>query len=358
MFIFLSINSAIRCLKFRNPLIAITVWIIYPSKIKTLLGEGAMKSKQHNRGMKRRNFLKVTGAGLLSLPFATRAKPAFASSADWWNQSYWQGAEGSEYCVHRTVYDGEVDQGYIWARIDGWWRRFKIGDLEETYWDWNFGERIESFEQQLDPETPYEFRAGGPHSPSVATYGNVTGRGDSSFHVNNKIIGMNCIPKNEYIKDINDTMLEMIEAGADQNTKVSYLLELHQQRDMWRKDVQLGIELFSDATWQTHTFLNLMENPAATLCFQGRHGMNIFNSYEVRCIAHIVHPKDPDISEEMYQVAIFPSVLHGFFHSFYPDNINEPAVVYYTVEEFDNSVMAKGERLVKKFRNGIKNYFV
>jgi hypothetical protein len=46
----------------------------------------------------------------------------------------------------------------------------------------------------------------------------------------------------------------------------------------------------------THTFYNLMKNPVATLCFQGT--VNIFTSFELRCIAKIVHPQDPNLSEE------------------------------------------------------------
>lgn len=309
--------------------------------------------KDQDKVMKRRNFLKWGGASLLSFPLATKARLVFGTSVNCLSQNYWQGPEGFEYCVHKTVYDGQVDEGYIWARVDGWWKKFTIRDLEETFWDWNMGERITSFEEQLSDE-PYEFRAGGPHSPSVATYGNKRGRGDSDFHLNNKIIGINCAPDKDHVKEINDTMLQMIEEKADQKTKVAYLLDIHQQ-DIWRKDVQVGTELFSDPTWHTHTFYNLMENPVATLCFVGRY--DIFNSFEIRCIAQLIHPMDPNLSDDLYQLAIFPSVLHGFYHSFYPDNINEPAVLYYSVEEFHNSVAAKGERLVKVLKQKIKRLF-
>lgn len=312
-----------------------------------------MIDKDQDNGMQRRDFLKWGGAGLLSFPLLTKAKLAFGTSVNGWSQNYWQGPEGSEYCVQKTVYDGQVDEGYIWARVDGWWKKFTIRDLEETFWDWNMGERNESFEEQLSGE-PYEFRSGGPHSPSVATYGNKRGRGDSDFHLNNKIIGINCAPDKDHAKEINDTMLQMIEDKADQKTKVAYLLDIHQQ-DIWRKDIQLGTELFSDPTWHTHTFYNLMENPVATICFVGRY--DIFNSFEIRCIAQIIHPLDPNLSDDLYQLAIFPSVLHGFYHGFYPDDINEPAVLYYSVEEFHNSVGERGTRLVHIMKEKLKRFF-
>ena len=314
-----------------------------------------MTSENHEKRLKRRNFLKWGGASLLAFPLMTKAKLAFGISPSyWWGpQNYWQGPEGAEYCVHKTVNDGQVNEGSIWARVDGWWKKFPIRDLEDTFWDWNFKERNTSFEDQLSDE-PYEYRAGGPHSPSVATYGNRKGRGDSDFHLNSKIIGINCAPDKDHVKEINDTMLQMLEENADHKTKVAYLLDIHQQ-DIWRKNVQVGTELFSDPTWHTHTFYNLMENPVATLCYQGRY--NIMESFEVRCIAHIVHPRDPNISEDIYQLSIFPSVLHGFYHDFYPDNINEPAVLYYSVEEFHNSVIEKGTRLVRKIQEKARRFF-
>lgn len=248
--------------------------------------------------------------------------------------------------MHRTVYDGEVASSFIWARIDGWWRRFQIREVEDTFWNWNFEERLRSFEEQLSAE-PYEYRAGGPHSPSLATYGNWVSRGEidlggSAFHINNKIIGINCVPDKDHIKDLNEEMLDMIDTGADFKTKVAWLKGIHEQ-SIWRRDLQAGVEYFTTPEFETHTFLNLMENPASTLCYQGRY--DIFTSFELRCIAQIVHPNNPDISDELLQIAKFPAILHGFYH----DNVPVvPGVLYWHIEEFDNSVADEpGKRVVK-----------
>ena len=314
-----------------------------------------MKTKNSNSipAPSRRFFLKWGGAGLLTLPLMTNVKLVCgAAPVMGINKNYWSEAAGKKYCVQGTVYDEEVKQGYIWARIDGWWKRFQIRSLEETFWTWHHEEMLKSFEQQL-ADTPYEYRAGGPHSPSVATYGNRRGRGDSNFHVNNKIIGLQATPKQDKIKELNDTMLRMIDEKEEYKTKVAWLKDMHEQ-DIWRTELQTGVEYFTTPDFETHTFLNLMENPVATLCFQGRY--DIFTSFEVRCIAQIVDPRNPAISEELRQLAKYPAILHGFYH----DNVPEiPAVLYWPVEEYDNTVKDKpGQRLVKLFREKVKKFFV
>jgi len=44
-------------------------------------------------------------------------------------------------------------------------------------------------------------------------------------------------------------------------------------------------------------FLNLMENPLANLCYQGCY--NIWASFELRTIGHIIDPRDPGLSAGM-----------------------------------------------------------
>ena len=119
-----------------------------------------MIDKNQENGIQRRNFLKWGGASLLSLPFMTKTKIAFGASINAWRKNYWEGPEGSEYCVHRTVNTTQVDSGYIWARVDGWWRRFQIRELDENYWNWNFDERMKRLEIQFEPE--WDAVAGGP----------------------------------------------------------------------------------------------------------------------------------------------------------------------------------------------------
>ena len=101
-----------------------------------------MIDRNQENGIQRRNFLKWGGVSLLSLPFMTKTKTAFGTSINPRQKDYWKGPEGSEYCVHKTVDTTEVNSGYIRARVDGWWRRFQIRELDENYWNWNFDERM------------------------------------------------------------------------------------------------------------------------------------------------------------------------------------------------------------------------
>jgi len=304
-----------------------------------------MKREKEDKGIARRSFLKWGGASLLSLPFLTQAKLAFGTAVNCWKVNYWEGPEDGKYCVNRTVYDGEVNAGYIWARIDGWWRRFEIREVEDVFWEWSFSERIQSLEARIaGTHTP---TAGGPHTPAVATYGNGIGRGDSSFHINNKFVGADLVPKKENIKEINDTITSMLESGVEYVDGLKYLKEIHEQ-DIWRRGMHVGIEYFTNPEFETHTFLNMMENPVATLCFQGSY--DIFKSFEIRCVPQIVHLANPSITEDsdIYQIAKFPFMIMSLFHGDPVTTYNQmPAVIYHHIEEYNNSMSEHGIRVVR-----------
>lgn len=300
-----------------------------------------MEKHNENQGLLRRNFLKLSGMSLLSLPLVAQAKTCWSATIQ--QKTYWSGTGDNRYCVHRTVDASSVDAGVIRARVDGFWRKFTIQEAESIFLEWNFGERIRSFEEKLaGTSVP---TAGGPHTPMIATCSFSGSRGDTTFrsNLNNKVIGINVVPKKEYIKDINDQLYSM--RNEDMTAKLEYLKGIHQQ-DIWRKDIQAGLEYFTTPDFETHTFLNLMENPLANLCYQGCY--NIWASFELRTIAHIVDPRDPGLSADMLELAKFPIVLHGFYHELETWEYNIPAVIYYLVEEFDNSatVDKPGQRAV------------
>ena len=79
-----------------------------------------------------------------------------------------------------------------------------------------------------------------------------------------------------------------------------------------------------------------MENPGETLCFQGRY--DIFTSFEIRCIAQILDPRNPAVTEDLLDIVKFPAILHGFYHNNVPE---VPAVLYWPVEQFDNTATGK-----------------
>lgn len=313
-----------------------------------------MSTENQDNGVQRRNFLKWGGAGLLSLPLMTKAKLAFGQSVNRWQKNYWEGPEDGKYCVHRTVYDGQLDSGYVWAQIDGWWKKYNVREFDDTFWEWSLGERKESFEARIaGTHTP---TPAGPHTPAVATYGNRISRGDSRFHINNKVVGAHFVPRKEHIKDVNDTLVEVMESGADFIARMEHLKEIHEQ-DIWRKDMHVGIEYFTNPGFETHTFLNLMENPVATLCFQGCY--DIYTSFELRCIPQIVHLRNPNISADLFEIGRFPFLMMGIFHGDPPEttSLEMPAVIYHNVEEFNNSMAEHGIRVVKRMKEMIQSFF-
>jgi hypothetical protein len=315
-----------------------------------------MTVQNQQKGLLRRNFLKLGGAGLLSLPFVAKTKLASGALLPGIRKNYWKGPEGAQYCVQKTVHTGDMGSNVIWARVDKMWRRFQIRDLEQTFWDWNFAERIKRYDAQLSPDwqTNKVFLAGTPHTPSIATYGNARGRGDSAFHLNNKFVALGLAPKEEYIKEINAKMKEFFETHQ---SYIAYFKEIHSDQNLWRKDRQVGTEVFTRPDSETHTFLNLMENPVVNMAFQG--GYDIFKSYELRCIGRVVHLRDPNASEYDKDLVLFNAYQFAGHAVSNPEEIYDiPGVIYYHIEEFDNSIATMGgTRLVKTIGQKLKNAF-
>jgi len=325
-------------------------------KSHNIKGGRAMIDKTQDNRIQRRNFLKWGGASLLSLPFMTKTKIAFGASINAWRKNYWEGPEGSEYCVHRTVNTTQVDSGYIWARVDGWWRRFQIRELDDNYWNWNFDERMKRLVIQFEAE--WDAVAGGPAQPFIATYGNRRGRGDSDLHLNNKVIYLSLAPKEEHIEEINNTMLENLNNGISFTDALPWWIEIHENEDLWCKDRQVGLEVFSNPGFETHNFLNLMENPVATMGHHAIYNNNI--SYEIRCINKIVHPRDPKLTDYERNLALHPSIQFAWAHSYAdPEFIYSiPGVIYHHVEEYNNSRSAEpGIRVVKTVKQKLKRFF-
>lgn len=288
--------------------------------------------------LKRRNFLKWGGAGLAALPLAMNTRPAAGSTSSLCHGRYWFGPEGEEYCVHRTVDAGETYSDYLWAKVDGRWDTYALRETEDGFWSWSFEARREMFQRRIDGD--WEPWAGGAHGPSLATFGNAAGRGDSRFHIDNTIVDLTVAPKQQNVRDLNQELMGLISGNADVKEKLQFLIDINEQ-DLWRRDMQIGTAHFNTPQFATHQFLNIMENPVGTLCYQGSRGMDVFRSYELRCIVNIVHPKNPHLSEGTRELAMYPSILYGLYHGLPEDGPNIPAALYCMNEEYDNS---PGER--------------
>ena len=100
-----------------------------------------------------------------------------------------------------------------------------------------------------------------------------------------------------------------------------------------------------------------MENPVATLCFQGSY--DIYTSFELRCIPQLVHLGEPNISADLFEIGRFPFLMMAIFHGDPPEttSLEMPAVIYHNVEEFNNSMAEHWIRVVKRMKEMIKRFF-
>ena len=288
----------------------------------------------NEKGFGRRAFLKLSGASVMLSYLASNVKSAFgygsSVSTSEITKKYWYGPEDKideQYCIQDTVDDSQADQGYIWAMVDGWWRKFAIQELDNGFREWNLNERVQVLEQVREGKLP----VGGPILPTVASYGNRRGRLDSRFHLNCAVKGMELCPKKEYAQDIIANLKETWNAPYD--TKLDYLEEIYSNRDLWSWDRHLSAEMFTTPLFETHSFLNQMENPISTLSFLST---TTLTHYEVRSIVRLIHPLDPNVSEEEKEFISFSAYTHDYFHGG-SDEGKLIRAIYYHIEEFDNT---------------------
>ena len=313
-----------------------------------------MKDKEikQGKGMKRRSFLKWSGASILSTSLLSNARIALGLG-DIETKDYWHlNAEGKEYCVHDTVNTSKLDDGIIWAKVDGWWCRYKISDLDEKFMEWYLEEKLLRYEDMEKGSMWW----GGHHHPAVATYGNRRGRGDSSFHLNNTTKGVGIVPKYEKLVEIN----KYIEDHQDlSGTEVlGYLKSIYSDPEIWDPTKLMSIEYYTKnpdlmrvtGYKETHTFLNMMENPIANLCFLAVWRTNYAN--EIRTIPYLIDLENPNLTEEEIQYAKYPNYLYTWYHK---EQVGSQyiACYYHVIEEFsqgtlssDSNAEGRGVRIV------------
>ena len=226
--------------------------------------------------MNRRSFLKTVGftAPLLAF-FGNIPKMLWAGKLEHSKKDFWKDKKFIQNSLDMSGYKN----GMIKAKIDGDWKEFKIRKASNEFIKWNLEKRLKFLEDIKKGVMGW----GGPHQGAVATYG--LGRLDSRFTVNNAIKGIGLAPKDENldeaIKRLKDTfekpMLEKMDI-------LKSLYEKDADYFDWRK--QTSLELYSTPTFETHTFLNAMDNPVATVVYLD------IPSFEIRTIARVVHPED------------------------------------------------------------------
>jgi hypothetical protein len=213
-------------------------------------------------------------------------------------------------------------EGIIKARIDGEWKEYPIRAASEAFQKWNCEKRIEFIANIKKGQMP---GWGGPHSGAVATYG--LRRLDSEFTLNNAVKGIGLAPKDENIDAAIKKLKDTYESSMPE--KMDVLTSFYENPDFfdWRK--QTSLELYSTPEFETHTFLNVMENPISTIVFID------VPSYEVRTIARVVQPDDKTALEHEKKLLEFVNLAHEYMHGKFSRYF--PLLLFYIIEEFDNS---------------------
>ncbi len=267
--------------------------------------------------MNRREFLKVVGIGGLFTLLSGKISKLFAG--------VWEHKEGKNYWskgyfIQNNV---KVEKEKIKAKINGKWKIFSPKELPEEFLKWNFEKRIKDIEGIKKGKFP---SLAGPHNAAVATYG--AGRNDTQFTLNNAIKGTGFVPKENRIEEIINKMQNTINSPMPE--KLAFLKELYKKgREIFDLKKQVSLELYTTKNFETHTFLNIMENPVATIVYLD------IPSYELRTIVRIIHPEDHSASWYEKKILKYTNLVHSYFHGKFPRLF--PVLIFHVIEVFDNS---------------------
>ena len=228
----------------------------------------------------------------------------------------------------------KLKEGTIRGKIDGQWQDMKVVNLPEDFLKWNFEFRLADLGKIRNGEMP---SVSGPHDGMVASHG--MKRKDSEFDINNAVKGVGWLPKPEKLPEMiamlkrtwNDSMEQKLVTLESLYKHGSEILDLTKQA---------SLELYATPGFETHTFLNQMVDPGVAIVF-----LDLPKSYELRCVAQMLHPDDPGLSDYEKQVVEYINLIHDYFHGQAPRK--SIAVIYHVVQVFDNSPgMMKGKRVV------------
>ena len=273
--------------------------------------------------MNRRNFLKTLGfAAPIVILLGKIPRLLWGGKWEHADKSFWK----ENMFFQESVDVSGYNKGVIKARIDGTWQEYTIKEMSEAFRTWNAEKRLEFLEHIKTGKMP---GWGGPHSGAVATYG--LRRRDSRFTLNNAIKGIGLAPKDENLDAAIERLKSTYESPMPE--KMDVLTSFYEDPGFfdWRK--QTSLELYATPDFETHTFLNVMENPMATLVFVD------IPSFELRTIARIVHPDDTTALPSEKKLLEFVNLAHEYMHGKFPRFY--PLLLFYVIEEFDNTPGSK-----------------
>jgi hypothetical protein len=235
----------------------------------------------------------------------------------------------------------KLGAGTIRAKVSGQWQEFKTVELPQDFRDWNFGRRLEQLaaikQMMSDEKSAARPEVAGPHNAIVASHG--MKRADSDFDINNAVKGTGWLPRPDKL----GSMTALLKQTWDDSmpNKVARLESLYaKETGLFDFTKQASLELYATPNFETHTFLNQMTDPGVAVVY-----LDLPKSYELRCIAQMLHPDDPGLSDYEKQVVEYINLVHDYFHGRAPRKAI--GVIYHVVQVFDNSPgMMRGKRIV------------
>jgi hypothetical protein len=328
--------------------------------------EKELGKKETFHGLARRSFMKLGGFSLLSFFTLNGAKKALGAEQDFSEpgitgniKRYWE-ADGLT-PRQRTVKVNNLSNDIITARVDGIWKQFKVKELNQTFRDFQSSSLVAIYDFIMANSAPF---FGGVYCPAIISDNGIK-RGDSQFKLNGAYKFVFPCPKEEFIDDITNGLMERL---TDNVGRRIWMKDNWADQSLWNYKIQVGrdetvmgpadqVKRRDNAeNRETHTFRNLMESPLAVILYLSSSN---FISYEVRTICRYAAPPVdfttvPDTYEE--KISRFINVLgytsHQVDHRF-------PAMIFYVVETFDNSMMegfGEGTRIVR-IRENFKNLY-
>lgn len=328
--------------------------------------------------IKRRSFLKMTGAVLagMALPFKSSQADAAVSAQTVSGGKFWiNKGTANEYFRHRVVNAKNVQSANtIWAKVDGWWQNYTLNGYNEDFITWWVNDSMVWYEYIFDKgEMPPN---GGHHTPGIATYGNRKGRGDSNFSLNSAFKSITLAPTVENIDEYLGVYaaalgmpgydqykgvynLDWKKAKLNDHTywdhKLLLMTDLYSGKNQLTADTSKG-EVDVEGTFgfkESHYLLNSMVNPVANVLFLDSFTSTAAPTWELRGIVVNTHWNNPDQDENtlLYQkyrkCVLYPHMLqHGYTDHFI-------GVVFHIAEVFDNKDVdippGRGTRVVPSF---------
>lgn len=257
-------------------------------------------------------------------------------------RSWWR--DGGRYFRHDTVDTRRLSQGIVRARVDGRWRDFPTVDLPPAFVQWSFAERRARLDRLAQGIFSHRELAG-PHNACVATYGGHPREGRISLNTAYK--GMGWLPREPVLGRLL-TELQQASALPEPRSEGEYLRQmqgkarfldgLYRRPELFDTRCHVSLELFTFWKYYTHTFLNLMANPVASASFLA------YPTFELRAIAQLLHPADPDLTPQERQSVAFINAIHDFVHGGAAPRI---ACIYHVIEVYEDTPTrgAQGKKL-------------